>query len=266
MVKKATKQEEMVEEVTEKEGKGGNNLELPYGYVDKDGNLHKEFEIREMTGADEEEIAQGSIRNNAGKIITTILGNCVTRIGDFKQQTTEDEFWNKIMKHLYIGDRNYILLKLRELTYNGEIEFEDRCPTCGEDLNVYLKTDEVEIIEPPKDPSHIEFELPKGCKHDGGTHKKGYFELPKGGDQEILHKVAQKNLGKANTTLMFKTVRQLGDAPLSSRTFRNLGKMDREHLTEKIGDNRFGPDFEVEVVCETCGDEIIIGINPVNFI
>lgn len=263
MEQEKTEQKEMMEEV----GEVTETFELPYGYIDKEGNLHKEFEVREMTGADEENIAQGSVRNNAGKVITTVLANCVTRIGDLDKSDANMKFWKKIMRHLYIGDRNQLLTKLREKTYGSSIEFEDVCPTCGEDLTITVETDEIDVLEPPKDPSEIPFELPKGYEDDEGTiHKKGTFKIPTGGDQEVLHKVARKNLGKANTTLLFKCINELGSVTISSRIFRNMNKGDREFLLEKLGEHRFGPDFEIEVICDICGDEILVGVNPINFI
>ena len=242
-------------------------FELQAGYTDENGVTHKEVEIREMIGIDEEAIAHGDVRTNIGKIVTTLLSGCVIRIGSLEKEAISAGKWEKIMRDLYLGDRDYILLKIRELTYGNEMSFESRCPNCRKVVNIEFSLDELEIRPLSCDPARIPFELPKGYKDkDGEVCKYGFARMPTGFDQEQLDQVARKNPGTANTMLITRCVHELGKVKLSSKVFRELSLKDREYLVKTLADNNFGPKFLVEAVCDSCGSDFEAGVNPVNFI
>jgi hypothetical protein len=134
----------------------------------KEGELlHKEITIREMTGADEEAVAKPEVRGNSGKVITTLLSNCVLRIGGLEKGRMSPAKWEDIIRKLYIGDRDYILLKIRELTYGNEMSVDTRCPFCKSNLKLDFFLEEIEIRPVDGDPGVITLELPKGYNANG---------------------------------------------------------------------------------------------------
>jgi hypothetical protein len=229
--------------------------------------VHKEVTMREMTGNDEEAVAKPEIRGNYGKVITTLLANCITRIGGLQKTQMHISKWENCIKSLYLGDRDYCLLKLRELTYGNEMKIATKCPSCRMSLNLEFFLEELEIRQfNGEDPARIPFELPKGYNLNGTIYTKGFFKLPTGADQEYLDTMARKNPGLANTTLISKCFYELEDLKLGLNTFRDLSQRDRDYMLETLYENNFGPKFLMTVNCDGCGEEFETGVNPVNFI
>ena len=123
-------------------------FDLIQGYRDKDGVLHTEFEVREMTGADEEAISKPDIKNNGGKVVRTIIERCCTRIGTYYQKDTKSNKWREMIQDLSVGDQDFILLKIREMSLGEEIESRYKCPnpSCKEDIITTIEIDELEIV------------------------------------------------------------------------------------------------------------------------
>jgi len=242
-------------------------VDLLAGYKDKDGNVHMDAEIREMTGVDEEDIQKPDIRANMGRIITTVLRNCVVRIGTLEKSSMKLTEWEKIMKELFLGDRDLLMMKIREFTYGEELELPFKCPSCRQEGKHILEWDEIEIEDINVDPYSVPFSLKKGARNkDGERVKEGTLRMPTGQDQELLDSVARKNMGQANTTLITRCVTSLGDVRLSTKVFKELGSVDREEIVSVIADNSFGPTFKIEIDCPSCGERFDTGVHPVNFL
>jgi len=236
------------------------------GYKDSDGTIHDEVVIREMTGADEEAIAKAEVRNNIGKIVTTLLSSCIQRIGTIEKSNIKAAKWEEIINELFLGDRDLILMKIRELTYGNEMSFQTQCRDCRKSLTIDFTMDELEVRPLKDDPHAISFTLPRGYFDGKETHTSGTMRLPTGFDQEQLDSVARKNPGLANTTLITRCVTELGSVKLSSKVFREMGQKDRDYLVSHLADKVFGPRFIVNTVCDHCGHEFEAGVNPLNFI
>lgn len=99
------------------------------GYTDKDGITHNTFTLREMTGADEEYVNRSDIKSNGAKVSTALLARCVTSIGTLTRKSVGGpKEWEDIIKHIYVGDRDVMLLELRRLSIGEEIEVTHTCP------------------------------------------------------------------------------------------------------------------------------------------
>lgn len=242
------------------------SIDLLLGYKDEEGNMHTTAEITEITGADEEAIAKADIRSNVGKVVTTLLSGCVVKIGSIEKGSLSASKWEAIFRNLFLGDRDFILLKISEVTNGKEMSITARCPSCRQELTIDFNIEEIEVTKPSVDPDNIPFELPKGLRQDGEIIKNGVMRLPNGFDQEQLDQVARKNPGTANTMLITRCVKELGESKLSSSVFRSLSIKDREYLVKTLAENSFGPKFSVEAVCDSCGNDFEAGVNPVNFI
>ena len=101
-------------------------IELPIGHLDADGRLHRTAALRKMTGRDEAIMADKNNRNNAARMITELLANCLIRIGDIEKPG------RSIVQQLYSGDRYFLLMKLREITFGPDMQASYSCPTCRE--------------------------------------------------------------------------------------------------------------------------------------
>lgn len=243
-------------------------FKLLAGYIDEDGTMHDTFVIREMNGKDEEIINQGNTKLvNGAKVINTLLARCVVRIGSlYKKDFASQKDWENIIKKLYIGDQDYILLKIRELSLGKEIECSHQCPYCKSQITTYVDTDEFEII-PFSGERTIYFELPRGYTDTKGkVYSSGTLRLANGVDREVLTPKAKKNIGVANTLMLARLVTFDNGMPTTEDVIRNLTVRDREYLFKLMNENAFGPKTVVEVECPECGEEFSGNLNAVNFI
>jgi hypothetical protein len=235
------------------------------GYIDGEGIEHKTFTLREMDGRDEEAISKPELKSNSSKVISVLLERCTMSIGSIKRRDADTEEWRDIIKDLYVGDQDYMMIKLRELSVGSEIEAVHMCPACKQELKTFIETSELEFIK-FKGKREIPFILPKGYRDKKGeVHSKGIMRLPKGLDREILTPLAKKNLGVANTTMLTRLCKFDDGFPVTEDVMRALTLKDREYLQKKLHENQFGVKTQIEVTCTSCGETFTGNLNATNF-
>lgn len=236
------------------------------GYTDENGTIHTTFTLREMTGRDEEAISKGDIKQNTSKVVSVLLERCVTSIGTLTRKEVGGDKWRDIIKSLLVGDQDYMLIKLRELSMGGEIEVNHICPNCNNSLKTYLDVSELEV-EPFKGMRVIPFCLPKGFKDKKGVvHREGTLRLPTGQDREILTPIAKKNVAQASTLMLTRLCKFDSGLFVTDDVMRDLTVRDREYLQKLLQENLFGIKLEVEVTCTSCGEDFKGNLNALNFI
>lgn len=238
------------------------------GYTDKDGVIHREFELEEIGGAEEEAVSKAEIKNNGAKVIRVLLCRCCTRIGTIERKNVPASKWTEIIQSLDVADQDYMLLKLREISKGTEIEVSHTCsnPECKEKLNTTIETSELEII-PYNGVDIIDFELPVGfIDKEGQRHKFGKLRRPNGLDREILDPIIKKNVGRATTLMLTRCILEVEGMKITDESVRNLKLRDREYLQELLKDNNFGINLTTEIICPVCGEESKGTLNIVNFI
>lgn len=236
------------------------------GYVDEDGNCHKTFTLREMTGRDEEAISKTELRQNSSKLVSVLLERCVTSIGSLTRKSVGADKWKDIIRALYVGDQDFMLIKLRELSMGGEIEVNHTCPNCKESMKTFLDVSELEV-EPFKGQTLIPFSLPKGyTDRKGVKHTDGTLRLPTGQDREVLTPIARKNVAQASTLMLTRLCKFEDGLYVTEDVMRDLTVRDREYLQKVLQENLFGINLEVDVTCTNCGEEFRGNLNPTNFI
>lgn len=241
-------------------------FDLPAGYIDEDGVLHSTFTLREMTGRDEEAISKSDLKQNGAKLISTLLERCVLSIGTLTRKEVGGDKWREIIKSLYAGDQDFMLIKLRELSMGSEIEVTHTCPYCKESLKTILDTSELEV-NPFKGMRTIPFSLPRGYKDKKGVvHREGTLRLPTGQDREILLPIAKKNIAQANTLMLTRLCKFDEGLYITEDIMRDLTVKDREYLQKLMQENLFGVNLEIGVTCTSCGEEFKGNLNPTNFI
>lgn len=242
-------------------------FEMLAGYKDSDGIMHRTFTLRELDGADEEAIQSSNKRSNGSKVVSLILERCITSIGELTPKSEGKAKWQEIIKNLYVGDQDYIFLKIREVSLGKEFELSHDCPFCKAELLTYITSDELEI-EPFNGIFENPFELPRGFKDkDGVIHKTGVIKHPKGIDREILGPTAQKNQAKGST-LMITRLCKFNDESVyvTEDLIRSLVLRDRKYLQELLSENLFGVNTDVEITCTSCGETFTGKFSPTNFI
>ena len=237
------------------------------GYKDENGVLHTEFEYREMNGTDEEAIAKPKVKTSGSMITRVLLERCITRIGTIEKATVKPSEWTTIIQSLAIGDQDYAMLKIREISLGEDFEVSHKCPSCKTKINSVFTLDELPLI-PYNGMEEIEFELPRGyTDKEGKLHNTGVLRYATGLDREALDKVVSHNPSTANTLLLARCIKSLGTAPITDDILRNLSMRDRNHLFSLLRESAFGydvSDFEIE--CPSCGRELSISFNQTDFL
>lgn len=237
------------------------------GYLDPEtGQRHTTFTYREMTGKDEEAINKAEVRANGGKLLCTLVERCVKSIGTLEKKDLGQRKWSELVKSLYIGDINYMAIKIREISKGSEIEFTHKCPTCGAKLTSYVDINEFEI-KPFSGLDTIDFELPRGYKDKKGViHKTGTLRIMNGLDSEVVFPQMKKNSAVATTLILTRLIKFDDGAFITNDAVSNMVSRDREYLMKLIDENSFGIDTRMELTCDNCGAEISGDVGASNFL
>jgi hypothetical protein len=235
----------LIEEVTV------STVELPAGYISSDGVLHQTAEVRELNGYAEEKLSRLSAENNTASYVTELLLAGVVRIGD--ENTTRE-----MLKSLLIGDRDALVIAIRQVTYGNNLEFKLTCTSCKEASDVVIELDKDIEVRPLEDPMQRVFTVEL---RNGRTAKVG---LLNGVAQEAFTKnFDKKTTAEINTAMLAKSVIEVNGLPVRGNedTVRALSTADRTTLIEFIANNQPGPQFkEIEVPCANCGAEYPISL------
>lgn len=242
--------------------------DLVVGYLDPNGVCHDTFTLREMDGTDEEAISKGDVKSNPSRAINVLLARCCLSIGSLTKKDLGVKEWEKIIKSLYVGDQDIMILKLREISVGKEIEVVHKCPNpdCKTELRTFIDIDELDIV-PFDGERTIPFTLPNGYKDSKGVvHNKGTMRLPTGYDREILVPLAKKNEGKAKTAMLVRVCTFDDGLIVTDDVMKKLVLKDRNYLQKLLSEHIFGVKLTVDVTCTNCGEEFVGNLNAVNFI
>jgi hypothetical protein len=104
---------------------------LPRGYVDSDGNLHREGLMRLSTAYDEiAPMKDPRVQANPGYLVLILLSRVVTRLGDLSQLNP------KIMEGLFSADLAFLQDMYRRINENGHNRLSVTCPKCEASFEV----------------------------------------------------------------------------------------------------------------------------------
>lgn len=237
------------------------------GYTDPEtGIRHNTFTYREMNGRDEEAINKADVRGNGARIVNVLIERCVTEIGTLTKKDLGSRKWAEVVRSLYGGDLDYMALKIRELSKGKDIEFQHVCPYCKQKLTTVVSTDEIGIRE-FNGMDITEFSLPRGYRDKkGGVHKDGSLRVLNGLDRELVFPLFKKNSATATTQLITRLIKFSDGTPVLADQVSNMSVRDREYLEKLIGENNFGIDTNIELVCSACGEDISGEMGTSNFL
>jgi len=104
---------------------------LPRGYVDPEGNVHREGTMRLATAQDEiAPLKDPRVQSNPGYIVIILLARVVTRLG------TLDQLNPKIIESLFAGDLAYLQDFYWRINENGHSRLAVACPHCQGEFEV----------------------------------------------------------------------------------------------------------------------------------
>jgi len=237
---------------------------LPGGYVDSSGNAHREVEITPLTGREEELLAVQD-RQEVASLVTTVLQRCVQRIGTVSA-ITED-----VIRNLLVADRQYLLLKLRELTLGDYVRATICCPWpgCGKKIMVSFTITDIPVTESIDKGAIYRMELSQEAafvSDRGDTYREITFRLPNGSDQELISPILVQNEAQALTLLLQRCLHSIGllkhpDWELVNR-LSPLARMEIEQQMEAVAPK---VELMMESKCPECGRDYAVPFDIQHF-
>ena len=109
-------------------------FQLPLGYVDAEGNLHRDGTMRLATALDEiAPLKDPRVQSNPGYLLVILLARVVTRLG------TLEHINPKTIEGLYAGDLAYLQNLYQRVNERGHDRVETQCPHCEKVFAVELR-------------------------------------------------------------------------------------------------------------------------------
>ena len=111
-------------------------FELPKGYRDNDGNIHKKGIMRLATAKDEILPLQDyRVQNNRAYLVIILLSRVITKLGDMKSINPS------VIENLYSTDLQYLQDFYRKINEEGGApKHHVACPGCGREFDVDMVT------------------------------------------------------------------------------------------------------------------------------
>lgn len=225
---------------------------LPAGYIDAHGHLHKRVKLMPLRGYEEEMLAQGDYSSTT--LVSKLLSRCVKRIGDITEITLS------VVNKLTVGDRQYILLMLRQLTFGDRVQASLLCPwpNCGAGVDIDFKISGIPITS---------------CKHQAYYHLQIerfstattlglstepmltiQYRLPNGADQEVIsNSLANSNEASAALTLLSRCIKRFDvvDHP-SVDWLAQLTPDIRQKIEQDMESRAPNLELTMDVKCQDC--------------
>jgi hypothetical protein len=98
---------------------------LPHGYVDAEGNVHREGVMRLATAFDEiAPMKDPRVQTNPGYLVVILLSRVIARLGELPQINP------KVIEGLFAGDFAFLQDFYRRINLNGHTRVGVSCPEC----------------------------------------------------------------------------------------------------------------------------------------
>jgi hypothetical protein len=223
---------------------------LPGGYIHPaDGKIYTEADVRELTGVDEEALAKPEVVKSLARFTQLLLQRGVTRLGPFENPN------NNMLGSLLIGDREMLLIAIRQATYGNELEMTVNCPACDEQLD--LQYDLSKDIPVKELENRFERSFPYTTK-DG---RELVAHLAIGTDQEAVLGATNKTVPELNSLLLSRCVKDKAGVPVGIEGVREMGIHDRRELLKLVSEGQPGPKYQtMDIDCPVCGKQFPLAL------
>jgi hypothetical protein len=226
-------------------------FQLPGGYVSEDGILHREVELAVLSGREEELLAQRRNRESAS-LVTALLSRCVKRLGSIEPLSEE------MARRLLVADRQFLLLKLREITFGDRVEATVTCPwpDCGKTVDINFSIADIPVKSSRDMGSSYSIELSEDAAFttaDGKCSREVVFRLPNGGDQETVSPLLRDNEARALSLLLERCICRIGSLENpNAESLRQLSPLARMEIEKAMADRAPHIELDMETDCPEC--------------
>lgn len=235
-----------------------NLYELPFGYIDETGKVHKSFGLRPLTGKIRKSVGQRCKGKAMLAHLHTALQEMLTHIGDIENPPYD------VIRSLTTKDRDHILFVAR-LMDDPEEKNSRPCARCG--FKVGIEVDLVKDTEYQQPEERDAVVAKDGRGHAFWTYTyanrkdlvdKAQLRLPTAGDEEDLTSGDMRKMDPEDIKhrLLERVILDLnGRGPLRLHEIEDLEAKTIDALKARAEDQQFGVDTELTTDCPGCGNE-----------
>ncbi len=233
---------------------------LPGGYVDNSGAVIQNVVLAPLSGR-EEELLAGNHSQDGDTAITYILSHCIRSIGTINH-VSED-----IVRDFLVADRQYLLLKLREVTFGEEVQATIPCPwpDCGKKVDIDFSLVDIPVRESEDKGPTYKMELSVNAAFES-EHREVIFRLPTGGDQEVISPYLYENEANALTMLLNRCIQQIGPIQNTGEgLFSRLSPLARMEIEKQMEAVAPRVELDMDAICPECGREFTVPFDLQDF-
>lgn len=108
-------------------------FELPVGYIDENGTLHKRGTMRLATAMDEiAPMSDMRVKTNEAYMVIVLLARVITNLGTLGSVNTG------VVEKLFAADLAYLQTFYQRINETGKTQFPQTCPHCGKGFEINL--------------------------------------------------------------------------------------------------------------------------------
>jgi len=239
--------------------------ELPCGYLDSSGVLHTDVLLNEITGRDEDMLANGKIPNT--KKMNQLLVSCIGRLGSI----TDKGAIASAVPDMLVGDRVFLILAIRRVSLGDDYPYKDSCPSCAKESLMSLDLSTLDTVKMPHPKQRVfDARLPSraaikawAASTDGEileperskpTGMPIRFKVLCGRDEEKSGKAAGKD--DSVSLLLSLRIEMLNDKPPTIDDLQSLTLTERQFIRDVVFRKEDGGiDTTLDVTCPMCQHE-----------
>ncbi len=232
-------------------------FQLPGGFVDDDGQVHDRVILSPLCGFAEKMIAARGHTSSAA-LTTALLSRCIESID------TYGEVSEGIVRRLLVGDRLFLLLKLREMTFGRNIQAVITCtwPDCGVRVDIDFAVENIPVTASLQQSLRHRLQLTPAA----GGHIVT-FRLPNGEDQEMLAHQLDSDEALAADRLLARCLQSIDDVhPPALDDIARLSATAKAEIEEEM--ERLAPKIatSMEALCPECGRSFTAAFDVQEFV
>lgn len=225
---------------------------LPGGYVDDDGMLHCEVELSPVTGHDEEYLANIGSNRCSASVVTGLLSRCLKRVG------SRETINNSLVRDLLVGDRDYLIIRLRQISFGAKVDAVMRCPSvlCATPMDITFSLDDIQIERKTVAARFFTIQLSSAAAYRDGAgseHREVEFRLPTGADQESVAPFFPLDEEKGLTRTLTRCIRRIGDINgVDEALIADLPPATRDEIENEMWRRAPQVEIELDARCPEC--------------
>lgn len=218
-------------------------FDLPCGYIDADGSIHTEVKVREITGYEEDILANKKVPSN--KKINELIARCVERVGPFSEKGQLAD----ITLDMTVGDRLFLIFAIRRVTVGDLYTYETKCPECKHVDRVTVDLGDLEIKkmeDPMKRTDKIV--LPR-------SKKEVVYRTMTGREEEKVSALIAKRSEDAMSLGLISRIVSVDGKPPTLSGIKALSSVDRAAIRAAFEKSEGGVDTSIDLSCPNCYNE-----------